>query len=181
MLQTLFQRRLKVYEKDTFVPPCLSGRKNLATKARRHKEKLRKAPRLINYATMEYAPLTKLEEKIGEAVVNAAFKVHSVLGPGLLERVYEVCMAHELSTGGYNVKRQVSIPIKYDNIVFDDGLRLDLLVNDLVVVELKAVDIINPVWKAQIISHLKLTKLRLGYLINFNVPLIKNGINRFIN
>ncbi|HLU88824.1 MAG TPA: GxxExxY protein [Cyclobacteriaceae bacterium] len=130
---------------------------------------------------MEYAPLTKLEEKIGEAVVNAAFKVHSVLGPGLLERVYEVCMAHELSTGGYNVKRQVSIPIKYDNIVFDDGLRLDLLVNDLVVVELKAVDIINPVWKAQIISHLKLTKLRLGYLINFNVPLIKNGINRFIN
>ena len=103
------------------------------------------------------------------------------MGSGLLEKVYEVCMAHELKKVGLDVRRQVDIPIVYDGIQFDEGLRLDLLVNDLVVVELKAVELVNPVWEAQIISHLKLTGLNLGYLINFNVPLIKNGLKRFRN
>lgn len=130
---------------------------------------------------MEFKQLTSNEESIGKAIVNAAFKIHKELGPGLLERVYEVCMAHELRKEGFDVKRQIDIPICYDGIEFDEGLRLDLLVNDKVIAELKAVDQVNPVWEAQLISHLKLTKLNLGYLINFNVPLIKDGIRRFKN
>ena len=120
-------------------------------------------------------------ESIGKVVVNSAFKVHKELGPGLLEKVYEVCLAHEIRKAGYEVVRQLDIPISYDGIIFEEGLRLDLLVADKVIVELKAVELVNPVWEAQIISHLKLTKRNLGYLINFNVPLIKQGIRRFIN
>lgn len=123
---------------------------------------------------------TEKEEEIGRAIVNAAYKVHKELGPGLLEKVYEICMAHELRKAGYDVKRQIDIPVAYDGLFFEEGLRLDLLVEDLVIVELKAVDLVNPVWQAQVISHLKLTKKNLGYLINFNVPLIKNGIKRFL-
>jgi GxxExxY protein len=130
---------------------------------------------------MMFRELSLLEEEIGKAIVNAAFKVHRDLGPGLLEKIYEVCVAHELRKTGYDVKRQIDIPICYDGIQFDEGLRLDLLVNGLVIAELKAIDLVNPVWEAQIISHLKLTNLKLGYLINFNVPLIKDGIKRFRN
>lgn len=130
---------------------------------------------------MSYGKPTDSEEEIGKAVVHAAFTVHKSLGPGLLERVYEACMEHELKKNGFEVRRQVDIPICYDGIWFDEGLRLDLLINDRVIVELKAVDVVNPVWQAQIISHLKLSKLNLGYLINFNVPVIKSGIKRFIN
>ncbi len=121
------------------------------------------------------------EERIGKLIVNASFIVHKALGPGLLEKVYEVCLAHELRKSGLNVERQLDIPIVYDGITFEEGLRLDLLVEKKVVIELKAVDIVNPVWEAQIISHLMLTGKRLGYLINFNVPLIKDGIRRFVN
>lgn len=130
---------------------------------------------------MKYKELSQQEEQIGKAIVNAAYTIHKELGPGLLEKVYEACMAHELRKIEYDVKRQIDIPIVYDGIQFDEGLRLDLLVNDLVVVELKAVDLVNPVWEAQIISHLKLTGLNLGFLINFNVALIKNGIRRYKN
>ncbi|GAB2474461.1 MAG: GxxExxY protein [Cytophagales bacterium] len=130
---------------------------------------------------MIHSKPTDFEEEIGSAVVHAAFTIHSQLGPGLLERIYEVCMEHELKKAGFEVKRQVNIPISYDGIWFDEGLRLDLLVEDRVIIELKAVEIVNPVWEAQIISHLKLSKLSLGYLINFNVPLIKKGIRRFVN
>jgi len=130
---------------------------------------------------MQYKSLTQQEELIGKAIVNAAYKIHTELGPGLLEKVYEVCMAHELRKAGFEVIRQVDIPIVYDGIQFNEGLRLDLLINDLVIAELKAVELVNPVWEAQIISHLKLTGLNLGYLINFNVPLVKNGIKRFRN
>jgi GxxExxY protein len=130
---------------------------------------------------MQYTELSQQQEEIGKAIVNAAYKIHKELGPGLLEKVYEVCMAHELKKMDFDVKRQIDIPIFYDGIHFDEGLRLDLLINDMVIVELKAVDLINPVWQAQIISHLKLTGLNLGYLINFNVPLIKDGIKRFRN
>lgn len=129
---------------------------------------------------MTFEELSDNEERIGKVIVNAAYLVHSQLGPGLLEKVYEVCLTHELRKVDMLVARQVDIPIQYDGIQFDEGLRLDLLVDNKVVVEIKAVDQVNPVWQAQVISHLKLTGLRLGYLINFNVPLIKNGIKRII-
>ncbi|OFY98240.1 MAG: GxxExxY protein [Bacteroidetes bacterium RIFCSPLOWO2_12_FULL_31_6] len=120
-------------------------------------------------------------EHIGKVIVNSAFKVHKELGPGLLEKVYEICLAHEISKDGIYVSRQLDIPVVYDGITFKEGLRLDLLVGDEVIVEIKAIETVNPVWEAQIISHLKLTGKQLGFLINFNVPLIKNGIRRFIN
>jgi len=87
---------------------------------------------------------------------------------------------HTLKKAGFDVKRQLDVPIAFDGLVFEEGLRLDILINDLVICELKAVEVVNPVWTAQILSHLKLTNKRLGYLINFNVPLIKDGIKRFI-
>lgn len=129
---------------------------------------------------MQFDKLSELEESIGKAIVNAAFKVHRELGPGLLEKVYEVCLTHQLRKAGYLVARQVDIPIQYDGITFDEGLRLDLLVEQKVIVEIKAVETVNPVWQAQILSHLKLTGLRLGYIINFDVPMIKDGIKRII-
>ncbi len=129
---------------------------------------------------MNFKPLTQREESIAKKIVDAAFAVHKALGPGLLERVYEVCFCHELTKRGLKYLRQVNIPIIYDGLVFDEGLRLDVLVEDLIICELKAVNEVNPVWEAQLLSHLKLTGKRLGFLINFNVPLIKNGINRII-
>jgi GxxExxY protein len=129
---------------------------------------------------MEFTKISGEEEVIGKAVVNAAFKVHTELGPGLLEKVYEICLTHELRKAGHSVARQIDISIQYDGITFDEGLRLDILVDNKVVVEIKAVDQVNPVWQAQVLSHLKLTGLRLGYLINFNVPLIKLGIKRIV-
>lgn len=127
-----------------------------------------------------YDPLTIEEERVGKAIVNTAFYVHKTLGPGLLERIYEACFCHVLSREGYQVKRQIDIPIIFEDEVFEEGLRLDVLVNDLVVCELKALENVHPVWEAQLLSHMKLTGKRLGYLINFNVPLIKNGIKRMI-
>jgi GxxExxY protein len=129
----------------------------------------------------QFGFLSLEEEEIGRLIVNAAFKVHKSLGPGLLEKVYEVCLAHELKKAGVQVQRQKTIPIVYDGIQFDEGLRLDLLVENRIIVEIKAIEMVNPVWEAQIISHLKLTGLKLGFLINFNVPLIKKGIRRFRN
>jgi len=120
-------------------------------------------------------------ETIAKVIVNSAFKVHKELGPGLLEKVYEACLVYEISKAGYEVKRQVEVPIVYDNVKLKEKLRLDVIVEDLVIVEIKSVEIVNQVWSAQIISHLKLTDNQLGFLINFNVPLIKNGIKRYIN
>ena len=128
-----------------------------------------------------FKPIPKELERIGKLVVDAAYTVHYNLGPGLLEKVYEICFCHELQKRGLKYKRQVYIPIVYDDIEFDEGLRLDVIVEDVIICELKAIENVNPVWEAQIISHLKLTDKRLGYLINFNVPRIKNGIRRFVN
>jgi GxxExxY protein len=128
----------------------------------------------------EFQKLSEEEEIIGKAIVNAAFVVHKELGPGLLEKVYEVCFCHVLRKNGFDVKRQLDIPITFDGLFFEEGLRLDVLVNDLVICELKAIENVNPVWEAQLLSHLTLTGKRLGYLINFNVPLIKNGIKRMV-
>ena len=127
-----------------------------------------------------YKPLSQDEEEIGKAVVNAAYTVHKELGPGLLEKVYEICFCHVLTKEGFYVKRQIDVPIVFDGIIFEEGLRLDVIINDLVICELKAVETVNPVWDAQLLSHLKLTNKRLGYLINFDVALIKNGIKRMI-
>ena len=127
-----------------------------------------------------FMQLSDEEEMVGKAIVNAAYIVHKTLGPGLLEKVYEVCSCHVLTKEGYFVQRQVDIPIVFDNLVFNEGLRLDVMVNDLVICELKAVETVNSLWTAQILSHLTLTGKRLGYLINFNVPLIKNGIKRIV-
>ena len=120
-------------------------------------------------------------EQIAKIIVNSAFKVHKELGPGLLEKVYEACLVYEITKAGFEVKRQVEVPIIYDGVTLKEYLRLDIIVENSIIIEVKAVDIINPGWNAQIISHLKLTNNELGFLINFNVPLIKNGIKRFIN
>jgi GxxExxY protein len=129
---------------------------------------------------MKYAPISDEEERIAKAIVAAAYTVHSALGPGLLENVYEVCFCHELSKRGLSLRRQVVLPIVYDGITFNEGLRLDVLVEELVICELKAVETMHPVFLAQLLTQLKLTEKRLGFLINFNVPLIKRGIKRVV-
>lgn len=131
--------------------------------------------------TEKYEAIPARLNQIGSAIVDCAFKVHKALGPGLLEKVYEVCLEHELKKQGMQVERQVVLPINYDGLIFEEGLRLDLLVEDSVICELKAVDIVNPVWKAQVLSHLRLTNRRLGYLINFNVKNIGRGTTRIVN
>ena len=129
---------------------------------------------------MEHVPLSDREEQMAKAIVDSAFVVHKALGPGLLEHIYEVCFCHELSKRGLSYGRQIALPIVYDGIEFDEGVRLDVVVEDLVICELKAVDTMNSVYQAQLLSYLKLAKKRLGFLINFNVPLIKNGIRRMV-
>lgn len=127
-----------------------------------------------------YEPLDIRLEEIGKAVVNAAYEVHKALGPGLLEKVYEICLCHILNKAGYKTERQLPVPVEFDGLIFDEGFRLDVLVEKEVIVEIKAIDRANPVWNAQILSHLHLMKKRLGYLVNFNVPIIKEGIKRII-
>jgi len=114
-------------------------------------------------------------------IVDAAMKVHTALGPGLLESAYEACLAHELKKRGFSIERQKEMPVEYDGILIDIGYRLDLLVNDKVVVELKAVSEVAPIHEAQILSYLKLGKKPIGLLINFNVQRLKDGIKRFAN
>ncbi|MBC8162600.1 MAG: GxxExxY protein [Roseiflexaceae bacterium] len=129
---------------------------------------------------MERYSLSAQEERIGATIVDAAVAIHKVLGAGLLESIYEVCLHHELTKRGLVCRRQVSLPIVYDGIVFEQGLRLDLLIEELVICELKATDGVNPVYFAQLLSYLKLSKKHVGFLINFNVPLMKSGIRRVI-
>jgi GxxExxY protein len=118
---------------------------------------------------------------ITETIIKCAFKVHSKLGPGLLEKAYEICLAHELKKTGMKVDSQVSMPVKYDNINIDIGYRLDLLVEDKVIVELKSVEDVTDVHKAQLLSYLKLGEKNIGLLINFNVKHLKKGITRMVN
>jgi GxxExxY protein len=125
-------------------------------------------------------PIPDETEKIGRKIVDSAYRVHKKLGPGLLEKIYETCLTYELRKRNLKVQRQVSIPIQYDDLEFDEGFVADIIVEEKIIIELKAVDQINPVWKAQILSHLKLTKRRLGYLINFNTINIGKGINRLV-
>jgi GxxExxY protein len=122
----------------------------------------------------------KTAHEVSHAVIACALRVHTALGPGLLESAYEACLAHELAKGGLSVGRQVELPVVYDGITLDIGYRIDLLVEDLVIVELKAIDSINDIHKAQIISYLKLSGKSLGLIINFHVTHLKDGIKRFV-
>ena len=119
-------------------------------------------------------------DRIAAMVVDATYKVHSQLGPGLLESTYEACLEHELKKRGFAVARQVPQPVHYDDIVIDAGYRLDLIVNDAIIIELKAVESLLPIHQAQLLTYLKLSGRTLGFLINFNVPLIKDGIRRLV-
>jgi GxxExxY protein len=129
---------------------------------------------------MKYPEIDPKLNKVAKAIVDAAYKVHFNLGPGLLEQVYEVCLIKELVKKKLNVGSQVPVPIYYDGEDLKLGFRLDLLVEDSVIVELKAVDSILPIHVSQLLTYLKLSKKRLGLLINFNVPVIKNGIKRIV-
>jgi len=128
-----------------------------------------------------YLPLSQREEDLGREIVDAAYQVHRKLGPGLLERVYEACFCYELAKKGIKFKRQADVPMYYDDVLLSDTFRVDVYVEDLIICELKAVEQVNPIWPLQIVSHLVISRKRLGYLINFNVRRIKDGIRRFIN
>jgi len=128
----------------------------------------------------KYAPIPEELNEIGTKIVNAAFAVHKNLGPGLLEKVYEICFCYELEKRGVIYQRQVDVPITYESISFTEGLRLDVLVEGGIICELKAIENVNPVWEAQLLSQMKITGARLGYLINFNVVNIGKGIMRFV-
>jgi len=121
------------------------------------------------------------EEEIGHTIIGAAIRVHSVVGPGLLENAYETCLIYELEKQRLSARRQVLIPIRYEDLTIDNGYRIDLLVGDRVVVELKAVEAILPVHRGQLLSYLKLGGFKLGYLLNFNVAHMRDGIVRMVN
>jgi GxxExxY protein len=121
------------------------------------------------------------ENEIGNSVIAAAMKVHSSLGPGLLESAYELCLAHELAKQGLSIRKQVSIPIRYEELMIENGYRIDLLVNDRVVIELKALETLLPVHRAQLLSYLRLGGFKLGYLLNFNVAHMRDGVARIVN
>jgi GxxExxY protein len=120
------------------------------------------------------------QDQLTSAIIGAAIEVHKTLGPGLLESAYEKSLAHELELSNLIVRRQVLLPINYKGIRIDQGYRLDLVVNDEVVVELKHVDLILDIHVAQVLTYLQLSKYNRALLINFNVRLLKNGIKRFI-
>ena len=123
---------------------------------------------------------TERENEIAKAVVDAAFKVHKKLGPGLLENVYEICLAHELGKSGLQAQRRAALPVRYDGIMVEAGFRLDLIVEESVIVEIKASEELHPIYRAQLFTYLKLTGKRLGLLINFNVQFLKDGLRRVI-
>lgn len=120
-------------------------------------------------------------QQVSHAIITAAMRVHSELGPGLLESAYTACLQHELRKAGYQSASQVGLPVVYDGTKLELGYRIDLLVENLVVVELKSVEAVSPVHHAQIISYLKLSGKSIGLLINFNVVHLKDGIKRFVN
>jgi len=119
--------------------------------------------------------------KITEAIIGAAIEVHRALGPGLLESAYQACLAYLLTEYGHKVEQQKSLPIYFKGVHLDAGYRLDLLVDDAVIVEIKAVDQLAPIHEAQLLSYLKLSGCKIGLLINFNVKLLKYGIKRLVN
>ena len=125
-------------------------------------------------------PIPPETERIGKIVLDAAFKVHTVLGPGLLESVYQVAMKHVIEKDGTLVETEVKQPIMFEGVKLESGLRIDMLVAKCVIVELKSVEKMNPVYEAQLMTYLRLSGNRLGFLINFTVPHLKDGIKRIV-
>lgn len=131
-------------------------------------------------AEKQFEPLDDSTEKIITAIIDCSFTVYAKLGPGLLESVYESCLCHELKKKGILFRRQVHLPIVYDGVQLSEGLRIDILVNENIIVELKAVEEMIPLFKSQLITYLKLTHHRIGLLINFNVTNFKGAVKRII-
>jgi GxxExxY protein len=125
--------------------------------------------------------LPEQTENLATEIIDIAVKIHKKLGPGLLESVYEKCFCHELRKRNIAFTKQQVVEIVYDEIIIDDGLKIDILVDDRIIVELKAQENSHAVWEAQLLSYLKMTEKTLGFLINFHVPLMKHGIKRMIN
>lgn len=119
--------------------------------------------------------------KLSGEIIGAAIEVHKNLGPGLLESTYEECLCFELSLQSIEFKRQVSLPVIYKDNKIDCGYRIDIVVEKSIILELKAIDSILPIHKAQLLTYLKLSNLRLGFLLNFNIPLMRDGIHRMVN
>lgn len=130
---------------------------------------------------LQFSPIPDQTEAVARTILDAAYQVHTALGPGMLESVYEACMIHELGLRNIEVKSQVNVPFVYKGMKVESGFRLDLLVEGCVIVEIKSAEIINPVYNAQLLTYLRLTNIRLGFLINFNVIHLRNGIKRIIN
>ncbi len=124
---------------------------------------------------------SKRLNRLTEATIGAAIDIHKALGPGLLESAYEACLAFELADRGLRVERQKAIPVVYRDVALDVGYRLDLLIEDSVIVEVKATETLGRIHEAQLMSYLKLTELNVGLLINFNVNVLKNGVRRIVN
>jgi GxxExxY protein len=128
-----------------------------------------------------FAPVPNELNELSRVVLDCAFRVHRALGPGLLESTYRVCLVHELRKAGHNVEQEVALPVVYDGVTLETGYRIDVIVDDLILIELKAVDEVLPIHRAQLLSYLKHSNRRLGLLINFNTILLKNGIARVLN
>jgi GxxExxY protein len=127
-----------------------------------------------------FDPLPDQVERMASAALDAAFKVHRSLGPGLLESVYETCMCHELRKANVPFQRQLHLPIHYDGLRLESGLRLDVLIDDAVIVEIKAIEAVLPIHEAQLLTYVKLSRRRLGLLLNFNTSLLKDGMKRIV-
>lgn len=129
---------------------------------------------------MGFEPIPENVERVVSLVLDCAFRVHTALGPGLLESAYEACLCHELRKQGLIVIDQRLLPVEYDGVLIDAGYRIDLLVEECVIVELKAVSELTPVHEAQVLTYLKLSKVRVGLLLNFNTKHLKEGIKRIV-
>ena len=141
---------------------------------------MEKPPRHQGTKDFWLQPLPPDLDPLSRVIVDSAFKVHKTLGPGLLESVYEHCLCHEFRCRGVPFQSQLSLPVLYDGVSVETGLRIDLIVDGRIIVELKAIEVMHPIYTAQLLTYLKLTGIRLGLLINFNVPLIRDGIRRII-
>jgi len=129
---------------------------------------------------IDFDPIPEKTEMVGKCILNSAFKVHSALGPGLLESTYEACLAYEILENQLQVQTQVALPISYQKITIELGYRIDMLVENCVIVELKAVERLIPLYEAQLLTYMKLSNIRLGYILNFNTTRLKNGIRRMV-
>jgi len=127
-----------------------------------------------------FQPIPADVERIGKVVLNAAYKVHTTLGPGLLESVYQASMKHVIEKNGVSVRTDVKLPILFEGVKLESGLQLDMLVEKCVIVELKSVERMNLLYEKQVVTYLRLSRMRLGFLINFNVPYLKDGIKRIV-